>query len=322
MDTTTLSGTDLQVSRACFGTMTFGGQADEAMSASMLDCCLENGINFIDTANVYTGGRSEAIIGRWLKGKRDRVVLATKVGSKVGDGPDESGLSRAAIKKAIEQSLDRLQTDHVDVYYFHTPDHNTPLTESLTAAAELVKEGKVRHVAASNYASWQVTRMLWLAEQEGLPAVRITQPMYNLIARGIEQEFLPMCEAFDLSTVVYNPLAGGVLTGKHKGGTPAEGTRFDANPMYQSRYWHDVNFQAVTELAKAAEAEGRSLVSLSLGWLLHHTPATCVILGASRLSQLQENLKAMAEGPLSEEALKVCDRVWAGLRGATPTYNR
>lgn len=317
-----LSGTDLEVSRTCFGTMTFGGQADEAMSVSMLDCCLENGINFIDTANVYTGGQSESIIGRWLGKNRDRVVLATKAGSKVGDGPDDAGLSKAAIKKAMEDSLRRLQTDRVDIYYFHTPDHVTPLAESLAAAADLVKEGKIRYLAASNYASWQVVQMLWLAEKENLPVVRITQPMYNMIARGIEQEFLPVCEAFDISTVVYNPLAGGVLTGKHTGGTPAGGTRFDGNPMYQSRFWHDVNFQAVADLRKVADAEGRSLVSLALGWLLHHTPVTCAILGASRLDQLESNLKTLDDGVLSDDALAACDSVWEQLRGLTPKYNR
>jgi aryl-alcohol dehydrogenase-like predicted oxidoreductase len=318
----TLPGTDLKVSRLCFGTMTFGGQADEAASLRMVDRCLDEGINFFDTANAYTSGNSERLLGKALQGRRDRFIVASKVFNKVGDAPDDAGLSRAAIRKAIDASLQRLGTDYLDLYYLHAPDWNVPLDESLEAMEELVKAGKVRYPASSNYAAWQVTRMLWLADQNGYRPARVTQPMYNLLARGIEQEYLAMAKQFGVATVVYNPLAGGMLTGKQKIEAPITGSRFDNNQMYLNRYWHRGYFEAVEAVRETARGEGRSMVSLALGWLLHHTPIDCVILGASRIEQLEENLNAAKEGPLSPESLKACDEIWTALRGVTPKYNR
>lgn len=322
MDRITLKGTDLEVSRLCMGTMTFGGQADEAAAATMVDACLEAGINFFDTANVYTQGQSEEILGRILKGRRDQVVLATKVSLQKGDGPGVNGLSRTAITRAVEESLKRLQTDYLDLYYMHAPDYDTPLEETLAVMGELVRAGKVRYVGASNYASWQMCRMQWLAEGEGIPKVTVTQPMYNLLTRGIEAEFLPMCKELGLSTVVYNPLAGGLLTGKHQRQAPEAGGRFDKMANYRERYWYDTNFDAVEELAAACDAAGRSMVSTAFGWLLHHTAADCLIVGASRLEQLQENLKAAGDGPLSENLLAACERAWDRVRGVSAKYNR
>jgi len=322
MDRRTLPGTDLTVSRVCLGTMTFGAQVDEPAAVAMVDLCLDRGVNFIDTANVYAAGRSEEILGRILRGRRDRVILASKVGNKVGDGPADIGLSRAAIAKAVEDTLRRLQTDRLDLYYFHQPDYATPLEESLEAADRLVGAGKVRYLAVSNYASWQVCRLLWLAERGGRPAVRVVQPMYNLLARGVEQELLPMCRALGLGVVAYNPLAGGLLTGKHRPAGPPTGTRFDLMPVYRDRYWHPANFDAVRDLSAAAELDGRSLAGLSFAWLLHHTPVDCLIVGASRPEQLRENLDAIDRGPLPAEAVAACDRVWKELRGPSPQYNR
>lgn len=322
MERITLKGTDLEVSRLCMGTMTFGGQADEPASAAMVDACLEAGVNFLDTANVYTGGRSEEFLGRILKGRRDQVVLATKVRGQQSEDPSLLGLSRTAITQAVEDSLRRLQTDYLDLYYMHAPDYNTPLEESLQAMGELVRAGKVRYVAASNFASWQVCRMQWLAEREGIPSVTVTQPMYNLIARAIEAEYLPMCGEFGIATVVYNPLAGGLLTGKHQRQAPEAGGRFDANKNYRERYWYDTNFDAVEELGVACAAAGRSLVSTALGWILHHTAVDCLIMGASRLEQLQENLQAADEGPLSEDLVAACERAWDRVRGVSAGYNR
>ena len=319
MERRKLNGTDLEVSRICMGTMTFGGQADENAAAAMVDCCLEHGIDFFDTANVYTQGRSEEITGRIFKGRRDQIVLASKVGLQSDAAPP---LSRAAIVKWIEESLNRLQTDYLDIYYMHAPDYQTPVEESLEAMAQLVRQGKVRYVGASNFASWQICRLLWLAEKSDLPTVRITQPMYNLLTRGIEQEFLPMCRELGMSTVVYNPLAGGLLTGKHKGGDPQANTRFELMANYQDRYWHDMNFAAVEELAGVADRGGRSLIGLAFAWLLHHTTADCLILGSSRLEQLQENLPLIEAGPLDEEAVAACDRAWTRLRGVSAQYNR
>jgi aryl-alcohol dehydrogenase-like predicted oxidoreductase len=318
----TLKGTDLTVSRACFGTMTFGGQADETAASRMIDRCLDAGINFFDTANVYNKSLSESILGKLLKGRRDKVVLASKVRGKIGEGPDECGLSRAAMLRAIDESLRRLGTDYLDIYYLHQPDYEIPIEETLETMDKLVRAGKVRYPASSNYSGWQVVQMLCVAEKQGYRPAMITQPMYNLVARGIEQEYLPMCEEFGVSTVVYNPLAGGLLTGKQKREAPQPGTRFDKNQMYLDRYWHPAYFDAVDQLRGIADKAGRSMVSLALSWLLHHTRIDCVILGASRIEHLDDNLKAMQDGPLPADAVAACDQVWQGLRGVTPNYNR
>lgn len=322
METRLLAKTNLRVSRVCCGTMTFGAQTDEATAIEMVSTCLDRGINFFDTANAYNAGGSETILGKALKGRRDRVVLASKVAAKMGAGPDESGLSRAAIRRAVEDSLRRLQTDYLDLYYLHWPDDSVPVEESLDAMAQLVREGKVRRLGASNYASWQVCRMLSLAEQKSLPPISVTQPMFNLLARGIEQEFLPMCREFGIGTVVYNPLAGGLLTGKQRFEAPLPGTRFDLMKGYVDRYWHEANFDALQELSAIAHDADRSLVSLALNWVLHHTPVDCIILGASKREHLDENLCAIEQGPLPAEAVAACDRVWGRLRGPSPKYNR
>jgi aryl-alcohol dehydrogenase-like predicted oxidoreductase len=240
----------------------------------------------------------------------------------MGDGADEAGLSRGAIERGVEDSLRRLQTDYLDLYYLHQPDYAVPLEESLEAMDRLVKQGKVRYPASSNYSGWQVCRMQWIAEQSGYKRATVTQPMYNLLARGIEQEYLPMAKEFGVSTVVYNPLAGGMLTGKQKREAPLKGTRFDGNAMYLGRYWHEEDFDAVGELLDIARKAGRSAVSLSLNWLLHHTPIDCVILGASKIEQLEENIAAMEDGPLAADTVSACDAVWAKIRGVSPQYNR
>ena len=217
MEFRTLPKTGLKVSRLSFGTMTFGGQTDEATAQHIVDCCLDAGINFIDTANVYNRGAAETIVGKTLKGRRDKVILASKVRGKMGDAPDEEGLSRAAIRKAIDASLERLGTDYLDLYYLHQPDYATPIEETLETMEELVRAGKVRFPAISNYAAWQAAEILWICEKRSYHPYCISQPMYNLIARGIEEEYLPFCQRFGVAVVPYNPLAGGFLTGKHSG---------------------------------------------------------------------------------------------------------
>src|SRR5260370_27816347 len=196
MDNTILQGTPLKVSRICFGAMTFGSQTDEAAAKRMIDSCLDAGVNFLDTANVYNAGASEEILGRCIKGKRGRVVLATKVRNKMGESAGMNGLSRAAIMRAIDDSLRRLGTDDVDLYYLHLPDYDVPIEETLAAMEDLVKSGKVRYPASSNYSGWQVLQMLTLAAAKGYTPAKVTQPMYHLIARGIEQQYLPMCKEF------------------------------------------------------------------------------------------------------------------------------
>ncbi len=323
MEFRTLPKTGLKVSRLSFGTMTFGSQTDEASAHRIVDRCLDAGINFIDTANVYNRGAAETIVGKTLKGRRDKVILASKVRGKMGDAPDEEGLSRAAMRKAIDASLQRLQTDYVDLYYLHQPDYSTPIEETLETMQELVRAGKVRFPAISNYSAWQVGEALCICEKKGYKPYFISQPIYNLIARGIEDEYLPFCERFGVAVVPYNPLAGGLLTGKHsRAGGPAPGTRFDGNIMYQDRYWLDDDFAAVEELRSIAKEAGRTLVELALQWLLSQSVVDSIILGASRLEQLQENLKAAQGGPLDPSTLARCDAVWKRLRGITPKYNR
>ena len=322
MDRVKLGRTGLEVSKVCFGTMTFGGQTDEDTARAMVDRCLEAGVDFFDTANVYNQGAAEIILGRVLGGRRRQVVVASKVRGTMKDAPEESGLAKSQILRAVESSLRRLGTDYLDIYYLHQPDYTVPLEETLGAMDELVRSGKVRCAASSNYAAWQVVRMLWLAAENGYQPATITQPMYNLLARGIEQEYLPMCRELGIATVVYNPLAGGLLTGKHKSEAPIAGSRFDANQLYLDRYWHPAYFEGVEELRRLARQEGRPLASLALNWLAHHTAADCIILGASRMEQLEENLKVLEDGPLSKQTLTGCDEVWSELRGITPRYNR
>ena len=321
METRTLPHTGLTVSRACFGTMTFGGQTDQRAAARIIDLAMDRGINFFDTANIYTDGRSETILGEFLKGRRDRVVLASKVGAQPAS-PEAPALARQTILANIDASLRRLQTDYLDLYYLHRPDYATPVEETLEAMDQAVRAGKVRYPATSNFAAWQLCRMLAIAEKQGYQPPMVSQPIYNLLARGIEQEYVPFAKEFGVSLVVYNPLAGGMLTGKQTRERPIPGTRFDNNELYLDRYWHPACFDAVDALGGIAEKGGRSLIDLSLNWLLHHTATDCIILGASRIEQLEQNLEAMERGPLAEETVAACDGVWRRLRGVTPKYNR
>ena len=323
MEYRTLLKTGLKVSRFSFGTMTFGAQTDEPAAHRIVGRCLDAGINFFDTANIYNRGAAETILGKALKARRHKVVLASKVRGKMGDAPDDEGLSRAAIAKAIDASLKRLGTDYVDLYYLHQPDYAVPIEETLEAIEGLVRAGKVRFPAVSNYAGWQVCEILWICEKHGYKPYGISQPMYNLLARGIEEEYLPFCRRFGVAVVPYNPLAGGLLTGKHsRAGGPTPGTRFDGNKMYQDRYWHEDDFGAVEELRAIAQEAGKTLVELALQWLLTQPVVDSVILGASRVEQLEENLKAAEGRPLDPSVSARCDEVWKRLRGITPKYNR
>lgn len=322
MDICKLRQTDLQVSRLCFGTMTFGKPVNQRDADSMVDICLSSGINCIDTANAYQLGEAEEILGGALKGKRDRVVLSSKVRMKMGDEPDQSGLSKRAIGRALEDTLRRLKTDYLDIYFLHQPDYDVPVEETLEAMESLVKQGKIRYPGTSNYASWQVVQMLDIARERHYTPCVISQPMYNLLARGIEQEFLPMAREYGVSTFVYNPLAGGLLTGKHQPDLIPNGSRFDKNRMYQDRYWNERSFHAVDQLKRIASDSGRSLIGLSFSWLLHHTASDVVIIGASSPEQLSQNLAACEEGPLPEEVVSACDQVWQEFRGPVPNYNR
>ncbi len=323
MTTRTLGKTDLQVSRVTMGTMTFGGQVSEEEALRMVDHCLELGINSFDTANIYNAGKSECLLGKALKGRRDKVILATKVFFPMGPEPDDSGLKRAAIRKAIHQSLTRLGTDYVDLYYLHQPDKDARIEETLAAMEELVQEGKIRYPAVSNYASWQILQMLWHCDNHGYTMPTVSQQMYNVVARGLDQEYLAFSKEFGLALVVYNPLAGGLLSGKHhQDSAPAHGTRFDGNKLYQDRYWHPEYFGAVNALSGIAREAGMGIVELSLRWLISQPQVDSIILGATRIEHLRTNFESCQGPPLQEDVLKKCDIVWEKLRGVTPKYNR
>ena len=322
MERRKLANTRLEVSRACMGTMTFGSQTDVDTAAAMVDLCFERGIDFFDTANVYNQGLSEEILGEVLGDRRAEIVLASKVCNPMGNPVEYTGLARDAIRRGIDDSLRRLGTDYLDIYYLHLPDYDTPIEESLATLEELRVEGLIHYPATSNYSAWQMAEMFSICEREGWAKPWIAQPMYNLAARGIEQEYLAFTKRYGISNVVYNPLAGGLLTGKQSPKGPLPGTRFDDNRMYLDRFWHDEYFHAVAEVETIARDAGLTPVQLALGWLRAQEGADCIILGASRMEHLEENLAAFDAPPLDADVLAACDGVWARLRGPTPAYNR
>jgi len=322
LDYRRLAGTELDVSRVVLGTMTFGSQVDDSVAAEMVGFSIDSGINMFDTANAYNDGESERMLARAIKGNRDDVLIATKVFNPMGDDPKNKGLGRPAIERAIDASLERLDTDHVDPYYLHQPDHEVPLEESLGAMNDLVDAGKVRCVGLSNYAAWQHVEALWLGERNGWQSVKVSQPLLNLLSRRIEEEYAACSAQFGLSNIVYNPLAGGLLTGKHRReSAPEEGTRFSMS-MYRDRYWNEEQFEAVDRLQEIAKDEGLSLIELAYRWLLSHPLTDHVLLGASSMEHLKSNLAACDGPELDAGTLERCDEVWKMLRGIAPGYNR
>ena len=314
--------TGLKISEITLGTMIFGQQVDEAESLKIMDLAFEKGINSFDTADGYAGGRSEEIVGKALKNKRHSVVLASKVASKQGPGLNDSGLSREHILQAVENSLRRLGTDYLDIYYAHHPDPTTPIDETLRAFDSLVQQGKVRYAACSNYRAGQLVRALAVSEQRNLVRFDCIQTVYNLITRDIEVELLPTCADEGVGVVVYNPLAAGLLTGKHNGNQPPPAdTRFGQNPMYLERYWSPVNFTAVEHLKQIAAANNRKPAQFALAWVLGNPGIASAIVGASSAAQLAENLGAL-DIKLSPDETKACDDVWLELRPPRFFYGR
>lgn len=304
MQHTRLGATGLPVSRICLGTMTFGLQCDEATSHAILDAAADAGVGFLDTADVYplggdlsTVGRTEEIVGRWLAGKRDRFVVATKCVGRTGPSRWDQGASRKHVLDAIDASLRRLGTDHVDLYQLHADDPTTPLDETLEALDVIVRSGRARYVGVSNWLAYRLARALGRSEARGLTRFVSVQPRYNLLFRQIERELLPLCEEEGLAVLPYNPLAGGLLTGKHRpDAAPAEGGRFTlgtAGARYQERYWHDREFEAVAAIRQVAEDAGLPMATLAVSWVLGHPVVTSAIVGASRPEQLQATLAAV-----------------------------
>ncbi|MFE9722714.1 aldo/keto reductase [Streptomyces sp. NPDC005794] len=320
-----LPGAPVPLSRLVLGTMTFGDTVDRVGAAAMLDAALDAGITGVDTANGYAGGESERILGELLPDRRDRVVLATKAGIPHPDQGDHAPLSATGMRAALDGSLKRLCTDHVDLFYLHQPDRATPITETLTAVAEFVQEGKVRALGVSNFAAWQIAEIQHTAEQVGAPRPVVAQQLHNLLARRIEEEYVEFAASTGLATMVYNPLGGGLLTGRHRfGQDPATGRFGDSKlaAMYKQRYWDEQLFAAVSDLARIAEGAGISLTELALRWLLDRPSTHALLLGGSRTEHLLANIGAVAAGPLPTDVTIACDRTGAALRGPMPAYNR
>jgi aryl-alcohol dehydrogenase (NADP+) len=284
--------------------MTFGLQSDEATAIAVLDRAAEGGVDFLDSSDAYplggdmsTRGRTEEIIGRWLRGKRDRFIIATKCFAPVGPAPFDAGNSRKHIMSAVDASLRRLQTDYIDLYQLHGYDPATPIDETLGALDDLVHHGKVRYIGCSNFLTYQLVRAVGRSETLQLAKFDSVQPRYNLLFRQIEREMLPFCEEEGVGVIPYNPIAGGLLSGKHSHtAPPPEGSRFTlgwAGQAYQERYWHEREFETVEALRKLADQAGVSLVTLSVAWVLANKAVTAPIIGASRPEQLDASLAAV-----------------------------
>jgi aryl-alcohol dehydrogenase (NADP+) len=304
--------TGLRVSALCLGTMTFGLQCDEAQSRSILDAAAEGGIDFLDAADVYplggdrtTAGRTEEILGAWLEGKRHGFILATKCVGQMGPKPWDQGMSRKHILDAIDASLRRLKTDYVDLYQLHGYDPGTSIDEALEALDAVVRSGKARYVGVSNWPAIRVARGLGKSEVHHLARIDSVQPRYNLLFRTFERDLLPLCGEEEVAVIPYNPLAGGLLTGKHdRGAAPADGTRFTvgrAGAMYQTRYWHEAEFDTIDALRGLANEAGMSMAQMALSWVMANPAVTAPIIGASRPEQLAEILEAAEKGPMGAD---------------------
>lgn len=312
---------DGEPARIFLGAMNFGRRTPEAESRKILARALELGIVHIDTANAYNDGASERIVGEAVKGKRDAVVIATKCGfGRVAGKPE--GLSRARLFEACDASLSRLGTDVIDIYYLHVPDHDTPIDETLDAVAELIEKKKIRAWGVSNYAAWQVVEMMYRADAKAaprLPRPVIAQQLYNVLLRQLDVEYFPFARKYGLHTTVYNPLAGGLLSGKHaRDGSTQGGSRFDKNRLYQGRYFTDAMFDRVDALAKLARAEQMTLLELSYAWIAGAAGVDSILLGPASVAQLEEGVRACIRwlSPEVRGLVEAQHRLWLG----TDTY--
>ena len=304
--------------------MTFGFQCDERTSHAILDKAAEGGITFLDAADVYpiggnaeTVGRTEEIIGRWLHGRRANFIVATKCFGQIGPNRWDQGNSRKHILDAIEGSLRRLNTDYVDLYQLHGPDPRTPIDETLRALEDVVRSGKARYVGCSNFMAYQLARAIGRSEAMSIVRFDSVQPRYNLLFREIEREMLPLCQEEGIGVIPYNPLAGGLLTGKHnREAGPEEGSRFtlgSAAERYQDRYWHEGMFETVEQIRPLAREAGLTMAQLAVAWVAANPAITAPIIGASRPEQLDDTLKAV-ESPLPPDIKKRLDEITADYR--------
>jgi aryl-alcohol dehydrogenase-like predicted oxidoreductase len=288
-----LGTTGVKVSPLAFGTMSFGGVADRATSKALFERCRAAGINTFDCANVYEDGRSEEILGDLVADCRDEVVLTSKVYFPTGDGPNARGATRYHIVRAVENSLRRLDTEYIDVYFVHRFDEETQMEETLRALDDLVRQGKVLYLGASNFAAWQVMKALGIQRATNQTPFHVIQPMYNLVKRQAEVELLPMAESEGLGVMPYSPLGGGLLTGKYGVDRRPDAGRLVENDMYQTRYGDDTNYQVADRFTTFAAEHGFNPVALAVAWVAHHPAVTAPILGARSVHQLDGSLAAM-----------------------------
>ena len=293
MNTISLGHTGVQVSQLCYGTMAFGGDADESTSAALYKRCREAGINFFDCANVYAGGRSETILGKLSKHERDELVLTSKVCGRVGPGANDRGLSRRHIHAQIEVSLRRLQTDRLDIYFIHNLDAETPIEETLRALDDLVHAGKILYVGVSNWAAWQISRALGVSARESLTSFACLQPMYNLAKRQAEVEILPMAQHEGLGVISYSPVGVGLLSGKYGIRERPDHGRLIETPTYQKRYGDEANYEIAERFVDHARELGEHPVSLAVAWVMAHPAVTTPIIGARSVEQLEPSLAAV-----------------------------
>lgn len=320
MQYTRLGRTGLKVSRLCLGTMNFGWSADEKTSFAIMDAAFDAGINFFDTADVYSrwvpgnpGGVSEEMIGRWMQTRKRRdIVLATKVRGIMWPGPNGEGLSRGHIMQAVEDSLRRLQTDHIDLYQTHYPDHDTPLDETLRALDDLVRDGKVRYVGASNYPAWLLMKSLWISDVRGISRYDSLQPHYSLFNRAeYERELMAVCADQEIGVVPYSPLAAGFLTGKYTRESKEADTTRSGSGLIQRVVNDDRAYDALDVVRAIAGGHGVPMAHVALAWLLANDTITSPIVGARTVTQLEELLGA-DELTLSEEEIDMLNKATEG----------
>ena len=295
-----LGRTGTRVSPLCFGTMSFGGDADDETSAAMFARCRDVGINFFDTANIYNKGRSEKILGSLIASCRNEIVLTSKVRFATGDDVNAKGLSRRHIMLAIEETLERLDTDRLDLYFVHAFDADTPIEETLRALDDLVAQGKVLHPAVSNWAAWQIAKALGISAREGLARFECIQPMYNLVKRQAEVEILPLAESERLGVISYSPLGGGLLTGKYATDQKPDKGRLVENPMYVKRYSVSAYYDTAEQFTAHAQEHGLHPATLAVAWVMSHPAVTAPIIGARHLEQLEPSLAAL-DVPMTPE---------------------
>lgn len=285
--------TGIKVSELCYGTMSFGGDADEQESARLYAACRDRGINFFDTANVYSKGLSEEILGRLMVKDRDNLVISSKAYGTMSDDINDQGANRRNITAAVEASLKRLGTDRLDVYFMHMWDEATPIEETLRALEKLVSDGKVLYLGASNYAAWQIAKGLGISERRGWPKFDVLQPMYNLVKRQVETEILPLAKAENLAVMPYSPLGGGLLSGKYTGGSKPDGSRLVAMEMYARRYGDDWVHDVAASYTEFCKQRGLQPVSTAVAWVAANPAITCPIIGARSVEQLGPSLDSV-----------------------------